>query len=124
MTYSQPLTNIDTHYTSLKILKISELKFYETAKFMHSVYNNRMPLAFQDYFQTIDHTHNTRTRANVGYYIPLPCTERGKKSLRYIGVHVWADIPQLFRNYSVQLFKRSLKNYILYHSSEIRYLQM
>ena len=107
MTYSPPQSNVDAYYQSLKILKINELKFYETAKFMHSVYNERMPLAFQDYFQMIDHTHNTRTRANVGYYIPLPRTERGKKSLRYIGVHVWADIPHVFRHYPVQHFKRS-----------------
>ena len=78
MTYSQPQSNVDAHYKDLKILKITELKFYETAKFMHSVYNNRMPVAFQDYFQTINHTHHTRTRANVGYYIPLPRTEGQK----------------------------------------------
>ena len=120
MTYSQPLTNIDSHYTSLKILKISDLKFYATAKFMHSVYNNRMPLAFQDYFQEIDHNYETRTRTNVGYYLPFPRTERGKKSLRYTGVHIWANIPHLFRNYPVKLFKASLKNYLITNANSIR----
>ena len=120
MTFSQPHSNIDTHYTRLKILKISELKFYETAKFMHSVYNNRMPLAFQDYFQEIDHTYETRTRTNIGYYLPFPRTERGKKSLRYTAVHIWADIPHSFRDYPVKLFKTSLKNYILCNAANIR----
>ena len=122
MTFSPPQTNLDLHYKNLKILKIKELKFYETAKFMHSVYNNYMPVAFQDYFITINHNHNTRTRANIGYYIPFPRTERAKKSLRYVGVHTWSEVPNSFRTYSVKLFKSSLKHYILCNSSEIRQL--
>ena len=124
MTNSQSHHNLDDHYKNLKILKIDQVRFYETAKFMHSVYNGYMPLAFHDYFQVISHTHNTRTRANVGYYIPLPRTERGKRTLRYTGVHIWADVPHLFKTYSVKLFKYSLKNYILNYSSEIGYLNI
>ena len=87
---------------------------------MHSVFNNRMPLAFQDYFQEIDHNYETRTRTNVGYYLPFPRTERGKKSLRYTGVHIWAEIPHSFRNYPVKLFKTSLKNYLITNANSIR----
>ena len=122
MTYSQPDANVDHHYKSLKILSIDELKFYETAKFMHSVYNNTMPLAFQDYFQEIDHSYETRTRTNVGFYLPFPRTERSKKSLRYSGVHVWADVPHSYRNYPVKLFKTCLKNHILSRPVSIRQL--
>ena len=71
MTNSPPNSNVDEQYKTLMILKIKELKFYENAKFMHSVYHNIMPLAFQDYFQSIHHSHNTRTRTYMQYYVPL-----------------------------------------------------
>ena len=46
MTYSQPHSNVDSKYTNLKILKVKELYKYETAKFMHCVYHNNMPVVF------------------------------------------------------------------------------
>ena len=124
MTNSPPNSNVDEQYKTLKILKIKELKFYENAKFMHSVYHNIMPLAFQDYFQSIHHSHNTRTRTNMQYYVPFPRTERGRKSLRYTGVYTWADIPHSFRTLSVKQFKFSLKGYILSYPSQIAQLHL
>ena len=113
MTYTPPHTNLDAKYKSLKILKVNELHFYETAKFMHSVYHNQMPLAFQDYFQVISHTYNTRTRNNVGFAMPRPRTERGKKSLKYSGIEIWGKVPESLRNMPLKAFKYHLKEFIL-----------
>ena len=57
MTYSPPHSNLDLKYKTLKILKVNELHFYETAKFMYKVYHNQLPLAFHDYFQAITHSY-------------------------------------------------------------------
>ena len=116
MTFSPPHSNLDLKYKALKILKVNELHFYETAKFMHRIYHNQMPLAFQDYFQVIAHSYNTRTRSNVGFVIPRPRTERGKKSLKYTGVEVWADVPDFMKSMSHSSFKYRLKAYIVENS--------
>ena len=113
MTFSPPHSNLDLKYKALKILKVNELHFYETAKFMHRIYHNQMPLAFQDYFQVIAHSYNTRTRSNVGFIIPRPRTERGKKSLKYTGVEVWADVPDFMKSMSHSSFKYRLKAFIV-----------
>ena len=116
MTYSPPHVNLDAKYKTLKIMKVDELYFYETAKFMHRVYHNQMPLAFQDYFQVISHPYNTRTRNNVGFALPRPRTERGKKSLRYSGIEVWAGVPESIKNMSHASFKYHLKEFIFENS--------
>ena len=116
MTYSPPHSNLDLKYKALKIMKVNELHFYETAKFMHRVYQDQMPLAFQDYFQVIEHSYNTRTRNNVGFIIPRPRTERGKKSLKYSGVEIWADVPNFMKSMSHISFKYHLKAFIIENS--------
>ena len=113
MTYSPPRTNLDSKYKTFKIMKVNELHRYETAKFMHSVYNNCMPVAFQDYFHAIQHTYDTRTRSNAEYAVPCPRTERGKRSLTYVGVGVWSQIPQPMKGLSVKSFKYHIKEFIL-----------
>ena len=109
-------SNLDLKYKALKILKVNELHFFETAKFMHRIYHNQMPLAFRDYFQGIAHSYNTRTRNNVGFVIPRPRTERGKKSLKYTGIEVWADVPDYIKSVSNKSFKYHLKAFILENS--------
>ena len=113
MTFSPPQTNVDLKYKSLKILKVYELNFYETAKFMHRFYHNLMPIAFQDYFQAISHSYNTRAR-NVNCYVtPQPRTEKGKRSIRFCGIKLWSIVPDSLRNLTPKLFKQHLKDYIL-----------
>ena len=113
MTYSPPHANLDSKYKSLKIMKIEAIYFYETAKFMHRIYHNQMPLAFQDYFQVITHSYNTRTRKNAGFVIPQPRTERGKRSLKYTGIEVWAAIPESLKHMSHKSFKYHLKTFVI-----------
>ena len=116
MTYSPPHANLDMKYKTLKILKVDGLHFYETAKFMHRAYHNQLPLAFHDYFQVIAHSYNTRTKTNVGFALPRPRTERGKRSLKYSGIEVWASVPDRMKSMSFKAFKYHLKSYIIEHS--------
>ena len=113
MTFSPPFSNVDSKYKSLKILRVQDLYRYESAKFMHSVCLEYSPMHFQTYFQAIDHNHDTRTKRNVGFAIPQPRTERGKKSLRYTCVKSWASIPEFLKSTPPKMFKYRLKNYLL-----------
>ena len=80
---------------------------------MHSVYHNYLPITFQDYFQFIDHNQATRSRTNICYYLPLPRTEKGKKSLKYSGVQNWSRIPESLRHLTCTAFKYQTKLMIL-----------
>ena len=113
MTFSPPHTILDSKYKHLKILKVHEILFYETAKFMHRVHKNQMPLAFHDYFQVIAHSYNTRTRANVGFALPRPRTERGKRSLKYTGIETWSRVPEFIKSMPLKSFKYHMKSFIL-----------
>ena len=113
MTNSPPMTNVSDKYHDLRIMNINELYFFEVAKFMHSVHHGYSPLAFQEYFLTIDHSYNTRTRHNVSYQIPLVRTERGKRSIRYRGIQVWAKVPDELKSLEPKQFNKQLKDYVL-----------
>ena len=81
MTFSPSQSNVDIHYKNLEILKANELYFYETAKFMHSVFNtgekgstvpssecpvkNRVKIT-RGYPQVIPVPELTRTRLYLG----------------------------------------------------------
>ena len=113
ITFSSPQSNIDHKYKTLKILKVKELYYYETGKFMHSVYHNLMPSAFQNYFQAINHSYNTRTRTNNVFYIPQPRTEKAKTSIRFLGVLTWSKIPETMREFSPKAFKHHFSEFII-----------
>ena len=89
LTHSPPMTNVHSKYNELRIMNINTMFFYEAAKFMHSIHNNYSPEVFENYFDAIEHSYNTRTRNTSYYRTPQPRTERGKKSIKYRGVEVW-----------------------------------
>ena len=95
-----------------RIMNVKTIYFYEVAKFMHSVFHNYSPEAFQTYFQLIDHTHNTRWRQNISYRAPQPRTERGKRSIRYYGIDIWAQVPEHLRTLEPKQFNHNIREYI------------
>jgi len=116
ITFSPPRTNVDHFFKSLNILTVQQLHFFETAKFVHSVYNNFSPNIFQNYFQTISHSYSTRTRQNNTYALPQPRTERGKRSCVFTGVNIWAKVPQYMKSFQKISFKYHLKRHIFANS--------
>ena len=116
MTFSPPRTNVDHLYSSLNILTVQQLYFFETAKFVHSVHNHFPPNIFHEYFQSISHSYNTRTRQNSNFALPQPRTEKGKRSCLYTGVNIWAKVPQHMKCLHKNSFKYHLKKYILENS--------
>ena len=113
LTYSPPLTNVNDKYKTLKLLNLQDLHFCEVAKFMYNIYNGLAPTTFEDYFQIINHSYNTRRRQASTYTLPQPHTERGKKSLRFNGIEVWAKVPESIKKLKPKQFSFHIKEYIL-----------
>ena len=113
MTFSPPRTNVDHLYSSLNILTVQQLYFFETAKFVHSIHNRFSPIIFYDYFQSISHSYSTRNRQNSNFALPQPRTEKGKRSCVYSGVNIWTKVPQHMKSLNKSSFKYHLKKHIL-----------
>ena len=60
----------------------------ELAKFMHKLFNNKLPEIFQNSFTKIVNVHNYETRNNitVNYYLPHASKKAGHNKLEYIAV--------------------------------------
>ena len=67
---------------------------------------------FEHYFNVIEHPYNTHTRSVAYYRTPQPRTERGKKSIKYRGVEIWALIPDHIRTLNSKQFNYHLKELI------------
>jgi len=118
LTHSPPMTNVSNKYHELRIMNINQLYFYEVAKFMHSVYYEYSPQVFHNYFHEIHHNYDTRTRRANTYQLPQIRTEKGKRSLKYQGIHVWAEVPDVYKMLEPKQFSYHLKNYIFTNNIE------
>ena len=105
-------------YKLLKILPLSLLFHFSTAKFVYNHKRLRLPLQFDNYFSLTNHVHprNTRISSNNQLIIPLFKTQRTQTSMKYeyIGAKLWNSIPEYFKNYSFPKFKIEYKIFSLY----------
>jgi len=98
MTNTPLSSDISQKFKELNILNINELFFLESCKFMHKVYNKKMPGSFDEYFMDIDHNHDTRNRHRLQYQLPNPKLNLGKKSVKYFGIKIWSKLDQQTKN--------------------------
>ena len=80
---------------------------------MYSYYHGKLPLFFNNVFNTNDalHSHNTRSVSQI--HIEFNRTNYGKFSITYWGAIVWNSLPREIRNINFyNLFKKLLKLYV------------
>ena len=92
MTFA-PFGRVDLEpvYLDLKILGLPEMNFLEKAKFMHKYHNDKLPLLFNNYFQTrtVSHSYNLR-RVNP----PRPILSTySEKMIQNTGMSIWDAVP-------------------------------
>ena len=83
--------DLEPVYRDLKILGLPEIHFLEKAKFMHKYHNDKLPLLFNNYFQTrtVSHSYNLR-RVNP----PQPILSTySEKMIRNTGMLIWNAVP-------------------------------
>ena len=82
---------------------------------MYSFNNNILPKIFSNYFLKVNEAHNHNTRfSHNNFTLPLKLSNKGLKTLEYIGAKVWSEIPSAIKNNeSLNSFTRHLKDYLL-----------
>jgi len=112
MTFLPPRTNVDHKYKALNILTAKELYFFEVSKLVHSISNGYAPSIFLNYLPSVSHHYQTRLRHHNSFSLSLPRTERGKRSLLFVGVSFWSKVPAEIKTLSKKPFGYALKKYL------------
>ena len=105
---------LDNYYLNHRILKVQELYQLEIAKFMHSHSHGNLPACFTSFFVESRFLHNYTTRfsSSRNYNITNFRTNRGQRSIQFLGPKVWNQVPNEIRNVSKQTFKNEMKRLI------------
>ena len=73
-----------------------------------------MPSVFQNYYKTVNQTHNHCTRQSKKLHVVKTRTKMGEKSMRIIGAKMFNNLQtNITECKSVQSFKQKLKLHIL-----------
>ena len=104
-----------THLSQNKILLIPDMLKLEIAKFMYCFNNNLLPANFQKYFTRSNTTHQHLTRFSLhNFQIPNHKSNRGLRSLGYMGANLWSKIPDSIKfKSSLHTFSSSYKTMLL-----------
>ena len=103
-------------YSSYLTLPLSLLHNFQILLFVHKFihHSGKLPPVFMSYFiqNQFIHQHDTRTRCNLHPY--TPCTNFGKRAIKYKGTQLWNDLPENLKLLvSTVSFKRELKYFLL-----------
>ena len=103
-----------SHTTNLfhdnRILKISDLFYYNVGIFMYNLSANNLPEIFLHMFQKNKSLHAYPTRQSNAYHLPRTRTIFAQKTIMFIGPNYWNALPlELIDSPSLYTFKRKLK---------------
>ena len=100
-------------YANLHLLKLSDIHFHETSKFMHRCVNGTLPLSFETYFQKKNPSVALRSLASNPFRMQIVHTEAYKRSLTNNGIRVWNDLDIEVKNMPYHPFKTKVKEDII-----------
>ena len=107
--FASPSTAISA---SLKIFKLNDMIYQEILKFVFKSINHLSPSHFHNYFQLSNMVHNHGTRQAIRGDIFQPLY--GFRSIKYLGVKLWNDIPTYIKmSTSTNIFRSKLKEFII-----------
>ena len=81
--------------------------------------SKKLPQLFNNYFFYIKviTSRQTKKADKDDLYLPLYKTKRAQKSIKYIGVKIWNDIPLKIRTLPFNKFKQKYKLYLFQKSA-------
>ena len=91
---------------------LTDIYKYEVAKTMFQYYHHCLPAVFSEYFQPVStvHSHNTRAASKV-FFKPRFSNHLCKSSIKYVGVEIWNEIPDNFKDCSSRVLKKSYRQF-------------
>ena len=98
-----------------RLLKLTDLVYFQNSLFMFDYHSNILPSTFGNYFVLINMRHNysTRLASTSSYCLPIVRTNYGKFSLRFQGQKIWNDLDERIKSASRTIFKNEIINSIL-----------
>ena len=71
ITWNKKFTHVSHLYQNLNLLNLNDIYKLELANFMHKLYNNNLPIVFQNRFTKIEkiHTYVTREANKLNYFL-------------------------------------------------------
>ena len=115
ITRSRKFAHVTELYKKLKILKVKDVYKLELAKFMHKLFNNKLPDMFQNNFTKIGNVHTYGTRNNVitNFYLPRASKKAGQIKLQGRGTKLWNSFDENLKKTSLLTFKKQYKDTLL-----------
>ena len=105
-------SRLDPLYHRCGIIKLGHIHEFEVLKLMHQYFDDKLPMAFTEFFtkQSNIHSYSTRSASSGSFHVPRYSSSRTQKSIKYIGVKLWNALPNTIRSLAYCTFKRDLKN--------------
>ena len=108
-------SNVNHLYKQLEILKLVDVYKLELAKFMHKLFNNKLPKLWQQNFTKIEqiHAYETRRPNKSNYFFPRVSKTARQHKFEYRGVKLWNNMSEELKNKSFNFFIKHFKLKIL-----------
>ena len=99
----------------MNLLKTEDIYKIEMAKFMHRLYHNELPNAFNIHFTRIDSMHKYQLRSvkSKVFYTKTAKTKQYKSWLTHAGVELWGQIDPSLKELSLKSFSLQMKKDII-----------
>ena len=115
ITCSKKFSHVTELYKKLNFLQVKDVYKLELAKFMHKLFNKKLPEMFQNRFTKVRNVHNYETRNNTtaNYYLRRASKKAGHNKLEYRGVKLWNEIDANLKKLPLYIFNTQYKNALL-----------
>ena len=105
----------DLLLTSLGLINVKQLVYYDTASLMYKITDGTAPEYTQSMFDKYDtiHSHETRSARNENFITPKMNSGKGQTAFVYSGAQVWNSLPLRMKEaQSIDIFQERLKEHI------------
>ena len=107
--------NTNRLYFNYRYLKINEIYHNKCLRFIHLLYSNLLPSAFDNFLTPADsiHSHNTRYASEGNFRVDVTHNNYGLKSPSFVGNRLWSQIPFQSKAFEPIRFKRFIFRFLL-----------
>ena len=113
--HSSYLSHTNDLFKKSRILKITDLFYFNIGIFMFQFTTGNLPDAFLHMFTRNNSIHNYPTRQHDAFHLPRTRTIFAKKTIMFTGPKYWNELPMKYpyKCITISSFKPKLKHYLL-----------
>ena len=95
------------------LLSISFNNYFTNLKSIYSKFTNLKSIYSKFTNLKSIHSYNTRYNVKSNFFLPIFRTNYGKKTLPYVGIQIWSEVPQEIKSRTYVSFKREFKKLLM-----------